>query len=409
MYDFFQNLFSIFLGGFRKGFSVQHSLARLLKKWQDCLDKKGVVGTVLIDLSKAYDCIQHDLLIAKLAAYGFSHKSLSFIFSYLRNRKQRVKLGSFFGTWLEVFLGIPQGSILGPLLFNIFINDLLLIIKETDVCNFADDNTLFACDITVEAAKHRLISEIENVTNWFRVNSLVANPSKFQLMFLGINEPVSLHINGKVLLSENHVKLLGVIIDNKLNFSTHIQSICKTANNKVSQLLRMRSNMSMVQARLIVNAYILPYFIYCPLIWMFCQKKSNNLINKVHKRALRAIHEIPSLDFKELLDIENSMTIHVKHLQILMIETYQSLNHNNPQMMWDLFHLKDMPYNLRGEKLLQIPPAKTITYGTNSLFFKASILWNSLPNEYKTANSLNEFKTAIRLWEGTSCSCLICK
>ena len=81
MYLFFDELFSIYLGDFRKGFSVQHSLSRLLKIWQQCLDKKGIVGTVLIDLSKAYDCIQHDLLIAKLAAYGFKRKSLSLIFS----------------------------------------------------------------------------------------------------------------------------------------------------------------------------------------------------------------------------------------------------------------------------------------------------------------------------------------
>ena len=228
-------------------------------------------------------------------------------------------------------------------------------------------------------------------------------------MFLGVSEPVSLNINGKELISETHVKLLGIVIDHKLKFSKHIQNICNTANNKVSQLLRMRRNMGIIQARSIVNAYILPYFIYCPLIWMFCHKKSNNLINKVHKRALRVIHEFPSLDLNELLEIENSVSIHVKHLQILMTETYKSLHHNNPQIMYDLFHMKDRPYNLRGQMLLRIPPAKTITYGTNSLLFKASLLWNSLPNEYKSANTVNTFKINIKRWPGTSCRCLICK
>ena len=409
MYSFFQNLFSIFLGGFRKGFSVQHSLVRLLKKWQDCLDNKGVIGTDLIDLSKAYDCIQHDLSIAKLAAYGFSHKSLSSILSYLKNRKQRVKLGCIFGTWLEVVLGVPQGSILGPLLFNISINDLFLIIKETEICNFADDNTIYACDTSIEAVKSRLIPEIVRINDWFRVNSLVANPSKFQIMFLGVTEPVSLHINDKELFSNTHVRLLGILIDHKLQFSQHINSICKTANNKVSRLLCMRGNMSIGQARSTVNAYILPYFIYCPLIWMFCHKKDMKLINKVHKRALRAIHGLLYLDLKELLEIENTVSIHVKHLQILMTETFKSLNQENPQIMCDLFQLKDRPYNLRGQSLLRIPPAKTITYGTNSLIFKASLLWNSLPNEYKSAKSINIFKSNIKSWTEAPCQCLICK
>ena len=142
---------------------------------------------------------------------------------------------------------------------------------------------------------------------------------------------------------------------------------------------------------------------------MFCYKKENNLINKVHKRALRTIYDNRTLGLQELLAIDNTVSIHVRHLQILMTETFKSIHSESPEIMCKLFQLKNRPYNLRGQSLLKIPIVKTLTHGTNSLFFKASILWNLLPNEYKKAQSVSQFKNKIRKWLGNFCKCRICK
>ena len=109
-----------------------------------------------MDLSKAYDCVNHDLIIAKLEAYGVGENSLRLIQNYLSQRQQRVKVGSSYNEWLEIILGIPHGSILGPILFKVFINDLLLFIKETDICNFADDTTLYACGKELDTISFKL-------------------------------------------------------------------------------------------------------------------------------------------------------------------------------------------------------------------------------------------------------------
>ena len=144
--------------GFRKGFSAQHCLLAMLKKWKKAIDTKKVFGALLTDLSKAFDCLPHDLIIAKLNAYGFSLPALNLIQNYLANRKQRTKINDSYSPWSDILFGVPQGSILGPLLFNIFLSDLFLVVKDVNIASYADDNTLYdSCD-TIE----EVISSIQS-------------------------------------------------------------------------------------------------------------------------------------------------------------------------------------------------------------------------------------------------------
>ena len=194
--NYAESFLSSILCGFRKAHNTQqHALFKLLHSWQKELDQKGFVVTILMDLSKAYDCIPHDLVIAKLESYGIDKIGLSLILDYLSRRKQRTKIGSSYSSWYDIIRGVPQGSILGPLLFNIYINDLFFVIKLSEVCNFAEDNTLYSSNKELELVFRNLKSDLNNVLAWLNANSLKANPRKFQFMVLGTKEADSFILN----------------------------------------------------------------------------------------------------------------------------------------------------------------------------------------------------------------------
>ena len=407
--SFMEKRLSNLLCGFRSKFGTQHALFRLIQQWESCLDKSGKIGAILMDLSKAFDSLPHDLLIAKLAAYGFGKSALKLIKSYLSNRYQRTKVGSSFSTWLSIVLGVPQGSILGPLLFNIFINDLLYFVKETEVCNFADDNTIYSCSSSLDLVIRSLESELCRCLTWFDANKLVTNPNKFQLIFLGVDdaENFSLCIGESEIRASNHVKLLGIYIDNQLKFDAHINKLCETANKKIKCIYRIRRFIDVKQALALCDAYVLSWFRYCSIIWMFCNKTLGRKLSKLHERCMRAVFCFSDLSIQQEMEERNIVPIHSLHLQSLIVEIFKSLHSLNPSFMKSFFVEKPLSFNLRDPCKLLLPHVRTIKYGTNSILFRSIILWNSLPAHLKAAETVSSFKSLSKKIT-IKCTCQLC-
>ena len=177
MGTYFENIFSPYLSGFRKRYGCQHVLVRMTEKWRTTLDNKKVIAALSMDLSKAFDSLPHDVLIAKIHAYGFEMSALKLFYSYLIDRTHTVKVKGERSTERQIKSGVPQCSLLGDLLFNIYLNDIFDSV-DADLLNFADDNNLSSVGPTMDEAKVLLINEIEAALNWIEANEMIANPEK---------------------------------------------------------------------------------------------------------------------------------------------------------------------------------------------------------------------------------------
>ena len=255
---------------------IPHDL--ISEEWRKNLDNNFVVGAVLTDLSKAFDCMPHDLIIAKLSAYNFSDEALSYIYSYLINRRQCVRINNTHSQLETIISGIPQGSILGPILFNLSINDLFFFVVLASLYNFADDNTLSAFTTTVSRLIKILESESEVVIDWFKKSKMVVNPDKFQAIILDKRKrdhtDEHITVDNQQIKVVPSVKLLGLQLDDKLNFNLHISNICKSATNQLNALIRLKKFMNFDEKKILINSYFMTNFNYCPLVWLLSNASS---------------------------------------------------------------------------------------------------------------------------------------
>ena len=328
--------------------------------------------------------------------------------NYLKSRKQRTKEGDPFRKWLETKRDVAQGSILGPLLFNLFINDIFFFIDKSHLANYADDNTQYATGKTLDELLNILEKETNIVLNWFKINEMKSNDDKCHLIVP--NEfNVSVKLGQEIIAAENSVTLLGVTIDSKLDFSEHIVSLLKKGNQKLHALARISKYVSQDKLKLIMNTFIKSQFNYCPLLWMFHSRTLNNRINRLHERALRIVYKNEELSFEELLELAGDVTVHQKNLQRLAIEMYKVKNNIAPISFQKLFEETSNTYNLRNQNTWTLPNMRTVYYGTETIRYRGPLIWDSLPVDLKEIATLQTFKTKIKNIKKIDCTCRLCK
>ena len=196
--------------------------------------------------------------------------------NYFSKRFQRVRINSQFSPWSGRKNGAPQGSILGPLLFNIDIADLFLCLDDTDIASFADDNTPYALENDINSVILKLEDDAKNLFQWFENNLFKANPDKSHLLLSTSDTSKAAWINGISIPNENHVELLGISIDNAMTFEKHITNLCNKASNKLNALARISSLIDLDKRKLLLRSFFLSQFSYCPLVWMLHSRKLND-------------------------------------------------------------------------------------------------------------------------------------
>ena len=297
--------------GFRKNHSCHTALTQLLDKCLLNINNNEFNGMVYADFAKAFDIISHSLLIKKLKHYGVNTHTLDFLTSFLQHRKQLVQIGPKQSKFLPLTNGVPQGSIMGPLLFSIYINDLPLSV--TNSCEmFADDTSLHASDINPTNLCFKLQNSINDLIDWTELNHMALNAKKTKCMFLTTRQKrikmttlfPSLYAYNKQIKEVDSHKVLGVTIDKDLSWSEHIATLAKSLSQRVYQLSKIKHFLDVSSRKLFFHAHIQSRINYASTLWDRASETNLKYIFRLYKRAIKMVllkpNSLNTNDYKKL-------------------------------------------------------------------------------------------------------------
>lgn len=393
------NIISDSQSGFRNRHSCETALNLVLANWKSELDQNKSVVAVFLDYKRAFETIDRNRLILKLESYGIRGVEKKWFESYLNCRTQTTVFGGEESYAILNNLGVPQGSVLGPLLFLLYINDLVLNVKYSSLNLFADDTLVSVSDDNIMNAINRINRDLEIITKWLQVKKLKLNISKTKFIVLSNRNTiekrsVSIKIENLNLQQVDEIKYLGVIIDNRLNFRSNVQFIIKKVAKKISFLGRLSNRLS-IQARILVyKTIIAPHFEYCASILFLCQDGDLQRLQKQQNRAMRIILRCSKrTNISLMLDVLQWLSIKQRIYFNTLVLIYKMVNNLLPKYMSQKLHLHSDIHNYETRIRSDYRLPKLTKSGTqNCLYYKGIKIYNNLPPEAKQATNLFSFK-----------------
>ena len=386
---------------FIKNNSTTTAIHRIISDVLEGINEDELTAMCFIDLRKCFDTIDHEILLKKLSMYGISGATFSWFENYLKGRKQCVKLDGAMSTFLDIVIGIPQGSILGPILFLLFINDLPNCISGSQCNLFADDTVIYAQSNSPLTAQTILQEDIHNIAKWFNKNRLHINASKSSCMVLSTRQinDVDVIINDTPLTVDNKVKYLGVTISKDLTWNHHIANVCKKLGHGIQLIRKLKQILPLNDLITLYKTVIQPHIDYCLTVWGYAPACQLNRVQRLQNKMFRMMtgNYDWNTSISGILKDFNIPNISQRRDYFNGVQMYRSLHGTLPDYMSDQIHYVH-ELNVRETRQanqLYVPMPRKELY-RQSFQYTGTTFYNSVPHEIKDTLSLSTFKRELR-------------
>lgn len=399
------NIITEHQSGFRKNYSCETAIQVVIDEWKLIISERKMVGVVFMDLKRAFETIDRERLLRKMHQYGIKGAALEWFRSYLQNRMQQVRYNDEWSKLLSTEYGVPQGSVLGPLLFIIYINDIVKASPEDcKIKMFADDTLIYVTGESSMEIERKMNVALNVMEEWMNANKLKMNAEKTKYMIVrSIRKELKGNIavkclDGTVIERVEVMKYLGVMIDDRLRFNDHCDYILKKIGKKISFLNRIGNHVSTYTRCIIYKTIIAPHFEYCATLLVDMGETQLSRLQKAQNRAMRVILQCDRYTKIEcMLQALQFMSIRQRLYYNMSIFIFKILNNMMPEQLSDRLSIVGHRTNrqTRQAENIAVDFRKTKS-AQKSLFFEGVIMYNALPDEVKRCERLDIFKRILK-------------